>query len=113
MRISVHQEGDRVVLDLDGRRRDLLLSPLSALHLAEALEGAAVRAELAEPTLCRGEVWDVFVTSFDRQVALRFTPPLGVTCERVPMPALAARRLADLVRTNANMAGFGLRILAG
>jgi hypothetical protein len=108
--VSVSAEGDKVVLDLHGRRRDVLLSPLDALRLADALDEKAAGAERAAPELVRGEVWNVHVTSFDRKVALRFTPPLGVTCGRVPMPAGAARRVAELLRSNAELAGYGMRI---
>jgi hypothetical protein len=111
--LSVRQEGDKVVFDLGGRRRDVLLTPLAAADLAEALEAAADLAARAPAELYRGERWACHVTSFDRHVAIRFiAPDIGLP-DRVPLPSAAARRLADLLRTNANMAGFGMRITVG
>jgi hypothetical protein len=111
--LTVRQEGDKVILDLGGRRRDVLLTPLAADDLAEALEAAADRAARAPAELFRGERWSAHVTSFDRKVALRFTgPDLGLP-DRVPMPAAAARALAAKVRENATWAGYGMRLLIG
>jgi hypothetical protein len=111
--LTVRQEGDKVILDLGGRRRDVLLTPLAAADLAEALEAAADAAARAPAELYRGERWACHVTSFDRRVALRLAGPGFGLPGRVPLPPAAARRLADLLRTNANMAGFGMRITVG
>lgn len=108
--IAVTSEGDKVILDLCGRKRDVLLSPLDAERLADALEEAAARAERELPELIHGEPWGVQVTNFDRRVVLRFSTPDGLTPERVPFPVVAARRVADMLRTNANFAGNGLRL---
>jgi len=114
--LQVFQDADKVMIDLMGRKRDVLLAPLDAEKLADSLEQNATLAELAEPQLIKGEMWGCQVTSFDKKVAMRFTPPGSIEAkpvERVPLPPKAARALADLLRTNANMAGHGLRIERG
>lgn len=110
MKVSVSSAGGKVVVDLHGRRRDLLLDPDAALRFAEALEAKAAEAELAPAELVRGEPWGVSVASFDGFVAFRFTPPFAGDPERVPLPPRAARAVADLARTNASVAREKLRI---
>lgn len=111
--LTVRQEGDKVILDLGGRRRDVLLTPLAAADLAAALEAAADLAARAPAQLFRGERWSAHVTSFDRHVALRFDGPWSGRPSRVPMPPDVARRLAAKVRENATWAGYGMRLLIG
>lgn len=110
--IAVYAEGDKVIMDLCGRLRDAILTPLEAERLADAMEERAADAERAMPELVRGEVWSLFVTSFDRHVVLRFTPPpeAGPGVHRATMPPRAAREAARMVRANAVMAGVGMRI---
>lgn len=109
--IKVCTNGDKVILDLCGRKRDVILSPLEAANLAGALCEAATLAEAELPGLIIGDVWSVFVTNFDRHVVMRITPLNDVgNPERVPMPGKAARKIADLLRTNADFAGVGMRI---
>ncbi len=107
--VSLTHDAGYVVLDLKGRRQDLFLSPLSALKVADGLDELAVDAEKTE-RVDRGKLWSASVTNRDRQVVVRFTPPEGVTVTKVPLPPAAARQVAGLLRTNANMAGFGMRI---
>jgi hypothetical protein len=111
--LTVRQEGDKVLLDLGGRRRDVLLTPLAAADLAEALEAAADAAARAPAKLFRGEPWGCHVTSFDRHVALRFVGPDVGLPERVPLPPAAARRLAAKLEENASWAGYGMRLTVG
>lgn len=112
--LKIFSENDHVIIDLCGRRRDVLLSCLQADDVAEALEARATDAEKAEPTIIRGEKWGVKVESYDRQVALRFDPPLGVMTDRVILPAGIARQLAGLIRSKASWAQYGMRLtLAG
>lgn len=109
----IFHDADKVVIDLMARRRDLLLSPLEAERMADALEEFAGLAEQALPSLFRGENWGVFVTTYGEQVVLRFTfPSLGLA-ERVPVPPRAARQIAELLRRNAETAGYRLRIETG
>ena len=108
--LKVFQESDKVIIDLCGRKRDVIISPLEAERLADALDENANAAELETPQLVRMDIWNCYVTNRDHLVVMRFTPPDGITATRVPMPHKAARAIADLLRTNANMAGYGLRI---
>lgn len=108
--LSVSQERDRVILDLHGRRRDVLLPCDVALRLAEALETAADLAEREPPTLIRGERWGCQVESAYGQVCLRFTPPDLGNPERVPLTAAAARKLADVIRFKEEQAEHRLRL---
>lgn len=112
--VHVTTEADKVILVLPGRRRDLLLAPLSAALLADALEEQAQVAIKEAPSLYRGEHWGVYITNRDRLVVLAFTPPLGCQAvDRVPIPVPAVKKIVDLLRTNANLAGHGLRIETG
>lgn len=108
--LKIFAENDLVIIDLCGRRRDVLLSCLQADEVAEALDRHAAEADLAGPTLSRGEVWDVKVESYDRQVALRFNPPMGLAASRVPLPPKIARKLADLIRMRISQAQYGMRL---
>lgn len=110
--VKVYASGDKVLLDLCGRRRDLTLKPLEAAQLADMLDDRAAVAEQAEPELVRGEQWDVHVRSYGGLVAVRFYSPGLGSPERVPMPAQAARKLAGILRQNAQAAGYKLRIVA-
>lgn len=109
MTIKVYAAGDKVLLDLCGRRRDLVLTPVNAAALADMLDDRAKWAEGAEPELVKGEQWDVHVRSYGGFVAIRFySPDLGAP-ERVPMPAAVARKLAETLRANARAAGYKIR----
>jgi hypothetical protein len=108
--LKVFQEADKVILDLCGRKRDVILSPLDAERLADTLDEHAALAQAYPTQLVKMDVWNCYVTNRDRLVVMRLTPPAGVTCERMPMPHKAARAIADLLRTNADFAGHGLRI---
>ena len=109
--LKVYAAGDKVLIDLCGRRRDVLLSPLEAVQFADMLDDRAAWAEQAEPELVKGEQWDCHVRSYGGRVVVRFySPELGLP-ERVPMPAGAARQLAEVLRANARAAAlsFALR----
>lgn len=109
--VRLHE--DKVLIELGRRTRYLLLSPLEAERMADAMEECAALAERAPAGLFRGENWGVFVTTYGNHVALRFTAPgLGLS-ERVPVPPGAARQIADLLRRNADTAGYRLRIETG
>ena len=107
--LKVYAAGDKVLIDLCGRRRDVLLSPLEAVQFADMLDDRAAWAEQAEPELVKGEQWDCHVRSYGGRVVVRFySPELGLP-ERVPMPAGAARQLAEVLRANARAAGYKIR----
>ena len=108
--LRIFAENDHVIIDLCGRRRDALLSCLQADEVAESLEGRAAEAEKAMPTIFRGENWSCLVEPYDRQVALRFNPPLGVTTDRVTLPPDKARQLATLIRSKAEWAQYGMKL---
>src|SRR5262245_25698162 len=108
--LKVFHEGDHVILDLCGRKRSVLLTPLGAVQLADSLRESADRAELEPKSLVEGQVWNCFITNMDRQVVMHFRSPDSSVPERVPLPPKVARAIADLLYTNANMAGYGLRI---
>lgn len=110
--IHVFTEGQRVILDLGGRGYDVFLSPLSAATLADTLQTQARQAAKNDPLPPLNQSWGCQVTNIDRQVVLRVKPPPthpGAP-SRVPLSVEAARTLADLLTTNANMAGFGLQL---
>ena len=109
MAFAVFAEGDKVVLDLGGRRRDLLVSCSQAEKLEHELQRCAKIAEKALPELIKGEVWDVRAESYDGFVALRFIPPLTGNAARVPVPFAVARQLADLVRFKRQQAAWKMR----
>ena len=110
--LSVFSETDKVILDLGGRKRDVLLSCSAALDLAGALEQHTAVADLEPKSLVRGEVWDVFVESFDGMVAMRFTPPYQHVGDpkRVPIPPAAARSIAGLIREKESWARHKMRL---
>lgn len=107
--VTVQYEGDRVIVGLQGRRRDVLLTCGCAEEFAMALRGAANGAENQETSLLT-EVWGAKVLSFDGFVAIRFFPPIGTTTTRVPMPAGMARKMADAVDFARQQAAYKLRI---
>jgi hypothetical protein len=109
--LTVRAEGDKVIVDLCGRRRDVLLTPGEAERLAAALEENAALAEREMPELVRGEVWGAKVESFDGKVAIRFCPPLAVATTRVPLSAKAARLLAAVIRDKASWAKHKARLV--
>lgn len=111
--MTVTATGDKVMLDLGGRRRDVLLTPLCAARLAGVLDEQAALAERAPPELVRGEVWEVGTDSYDGRVVLRFTPPGLGHPERVPLPASVARQLAETLRRLAVWAGYRARLMVG
>ena len=107
--IGVHSEGDKVVIVLGARRRDMSLGMIEAEDFAAALERMADSAAVELPSVIRGEQWACQVESFDRKVFVRFYPPSGSTCTRVIMPPAAARKLADEVRFKRQQASYGIR----
>jgi hypothetical protein len=110
MAFAVSHEGDKVVLDLGGRRRDLLLSCAQAERFAGALRRHAAGAERAPPVLARGERWAAKVESFDGLVAVRFFPPSVGAPELVSLTPAAARALADAADWKRSCAEHKLRI---
>lgn len=106
---AVRCQGDKVVIDLGGRRRDLLMSCGAAEEFENALRQKASEAERAPPELVKGEVWGARVESYDGYVCVRFTPPLGGNPTKVPLPPAAARRMADLVQFKRQQAAYKMR----
>jgi hypothetical protein len=109
--LHVDVEGDRVVIDLCGRRRDVLLGCGDAERLARGLRAGADRARRAPPELARGERWDARVESYDGFVALRFLPPAVGAPGRVPLTPAAAEKLADLVDFKRQQAAYKMRFV--
>jgi hypothetical protein len=109
--IRVEVERDRVVIDLGGRRRDLLLSCSQAYALADGLDQAAAFALAEPPALALGESWGVKAESYDGLVALRFDPPFAGAPELVPMTPAAARKVAEAVRMKASQAEHKMRLV--
>jgi hypothetical protein len=108
--LKVEVEKDRVVLDLRGRRRDVLLDCDQALAMAEALEMMAAAAEVGEKTPLQGKEWGCLVVSYRGFVALRFAPPEVGFPDRVPLPASAALQLAAKIREQESFAKDNLRL---
>lgn len=108
--LKVFTENDKVIIDLSNRKRDVLLTPLSAEKLADTLEEKALVAENSLPGLFRGEQWEIKVTSFDGYVVIRFYPPFLGNPEQVPLPPGIARKLTIMLRRNAIWAGYKMRI---
>ena len=104
MVMTVAQEGDKVMLGLQGRRFDVLLSCAQAERFAEALELAANGAEREPPSLIQGEPWECKIVSYDGMVGIRFFPPIVGAPNRVPLTASVARQLAGRVTFNMQQA---------
>lgn len=111
--IGVTVEGDKVVLLLPGRRRDVLLSCGEAERLVLEVGSRVPTAESAPPSVYRGEVWDVRVESYDGYVALRFIPPSPGFPDRVPLPPAAARKLCEIVTFKRQQAAYKMRFVFG
>lgn len=109
--VRVSHNGDKVIVDLGDRVRDVLLTCGQAEDLEQALRRLANVAELAAPELVRGEMWDVKVESYDGCVAVRFVPPFAGNATRVPIPFDVARKLADLVRFKREQAAYRMRFV--
>ena len=109
--IGVTVEGDRVVLLLLGRRRDVLVSCGEAEKLADALRRGANTAENAKPTLVRGERWEACVESCDGVVGVRFLSPEPGYPQRIPLPPQVARALANRIRFKAQQAAYRMRFV--
>jgi hypothetical protein len=109
--LRVGAESGLVVLDLCGRRREVLLPCDVALRLAEAIDGAAKIAESEPAPLSRGEVWGCKVESYDGFVALRFDPPTVGNPSAVPLTPAAARWLADSIRFKEQQAEYKMRFV--
>lgn len=114
MAVSVTSDRDHVIVDLHGRRRDVLLSCDAASIMADALEQHATDAEVIErtnPSVFKGEPWGVRCQSFDGAVALRFDPPGPGNPSRVPMPPRVARQLAAKLRFERSFAEHRARLI--
>lgn len=109
--LSVFAENDRVIIDLCGRRRDVLLKCDAALRLAETLDARADDAAQGPASVFHGEQWGCRVESYDGTVALRFSPPSVGNPERVPLPAAAARQLAGVIRDKESWARHRMRLV--
>lgn len=109
--IGVSQEYDKVVIDMNGRKRDVLLSCAQAERFEEALIDFAAKAELSTPQLIRGEHWSIRVESFDGMVAIRFNPPYVGNPEKVLIPYQVARELAKLVKLKRQQAEYRMRFV--
>lgn len=94
---SVSVDGDKVMLDLHGRRFDVMMSCAEAERFAHALELAANGAEREPPSLNRGQPWECKIVSYDGMVGIRFYPPHVGAPNRVPLTPEIARVLAGRV----------------
>jgi hypothetical protein len=108
---AVRQEADKVIIDLNGRRYDILMTCPQAEEFAYHLEQAASAADLHPKSLVAGEQWGANVESYDGKVAIRFYPPHVGAPERVPLPAAAARKLAKVVREKESWARHKMRLV--
>jgi len=112
--MKVFQERDRVIIDLQGRRHDVLLRWREGERLIHALRQLADVAEAWEaangPSLLT-ESWACEVRSRDGYVAIRWRPPGIGYPERVPLPPKAARMLADNVEFKLQQAGYRFEFL--
>lgn len=95
MAFKLRQEGNRVVLDLMGRRRDLLLSCAQAEVMVRGLLELAREADRA-PLEILTEDWKAQVRAEGGLVAVRLIPPFGAT-DRVALPPPTARAIARQV----------------
>ncbi len=111
MPLTVAVENDLVILDLGERKCDLLLSCAQAEQLAEALISASEFAEQGEPSLVKGERWNIQVESFDGMVAMRITAPAVGYVSRVPVSSRAARSLSELLVEKASWAKHKMRLI--
>lgn len=109
MSFGVFVEGDKVMLDLGARRRDILMTCGEAEKFAAHLEAGANTAERATPEVVKGDHWEIEVQSYDGQVACRFHAPGPGYPERVPLPASIARKLAARVCFKAQQAAYKMR----
>ena len=108
--LSVRTNRDRVILDLHGRRDTSAMTWKTGERFVETLRKCADEADewTGLPTICTG-VANVFIQSHDGQVWLRFTMPTIGNPERVPMPADAARKLADQIEFKLQQAAYRMR----
>lgn len=108
--LRVFQESRRVIVDLGGRKRDILLPLLPAAKFEGLLREKIELAEREPPELLT-QTWRLKVLSFDRLVTIRLWAPDGETPERLPLTVEAARWLADRVRFCIQQAAFGMRFV--
>ena len=106
---AVFVEKDKVILDLGGRRRDILMTCGEAEKFAFTLELGANSADLAPSEVVKGERWEIEVQSYDGRVACRFHAPGPGYPRCVPLPPAMARRLAARVRFKAQQAAYKMR----
>lgn len=112
MKPTVRHVGDKILMDLGSRTSTVIMSPLDAATLAcEIVE--CVRLASMEPAERRlGTEYWCGVTSRGKKVVLTARSGNGIG-NLVMMSQPAARNIADLLQTNANFAGHGLRIEVG
>ena len=108
---AVCQEDDKVIIDLMGRRFDLLITCEQAEKMEQSLRDAANLAETAPASLIKGEQWNLKCESFDGMVALKFFPPHVGAPSRVPLTPVAARAVADAVKFKREQAEHKLRLV--
>jgi hypothetical protein len=111
MELLVRQEKDKVLLITESRNKDILLTPLNAVRLADKLMELVNQLGLVKPELIRGEVWEINVTVFDKMVALRIIAPIAIDKLIIPLPEYAVRWLASKLYENAQWAGYGIRLV--
>lgn len=108
--IRVEPSGDKVLISLGARMRDVRLTVDAAKELAQALLNAHSVAERNPPELNRGEPWEIKVQSYDGSVWLRFYPPFGHRAGVVPIPRECVHALADRINFKADQARHRLRV---
>lgn len=107
--LGVTQEGDKVVLLLTNRSRDVLLTCAAAFDLTNKIRERAIFAANEPAASYACQHWNVFVESYDGLVALRFTPPEPGPFDHVPMPWAIAEKFADLIEFKAQQAKYKMR----
>ena len=118
MRVGFACQRDRVLVDLGGRRRDLMLEPWDAARFAEELERQAAHCERwlaagGRGELVKGSSWTALVRSWDGLVNIRFNCDGAAGLHaRLSIPAAAARQLANETRLKVTEARFRVSILS-
>lgn len=98
-----------VILALESRRHEALITCSAAERLVEALRKAAGLLDGLIPPKVLGEAWGCQVESYDGYVAFKFDPPTVGAPKRVPLPALMALKLADLIEFKMQQAKYKMR----
>lgn len=107
--VKVYHDQDYVILALDAKRDYIALTCGQAEELENALLAKAADAGREEPSINQGRPWGCKVVSYDGMVGIKFFPPFGARCDRVPLPPKAARALAGRIAFCRQQAAYKMR----